>query len=63
MISFVKRGDAYNVQIMEIYGLSTDEKPMYDESGMAVPNASIFYEIDKGQVYMFSSQTKTWILQ
>lgn len=63
MISFVKRGDAYNVPIMEIYGLSTDEKPTHDESGMAIPNASIFYEMDKGQVYMFSSQTQTWILQ
>lgn len=63
MTSFVKRGDNYNIPIMEIYGLSTEDKPLYDENGMAVPNASIFYEIDKGQVYMFSSQTKTWILQ
>lgn len=63
MISFVKRGNEYNIPIMEIYGLSTDEKPLYDESGMAIQNASIFYEIDKGEVYMFSSQTKTWIPQ
>lgn len=63
MTTFVKRGDTYNVPIMEIYGLSTDEKPLFDTNGMAVPNASIFYEIDKSQVYMFSAETQTWILQ
>lgn len=63
MTSFVKRGNNYNIPVLEIYGLSTDEKPLYDDSGTAVPNASVFFEIDTGQEYMFSSQNKTWILQ
>lgn len=63
MVSFVKRGNNYNIPTMEIYGLSTDEKPLFDSQGMAVPNGSIFYEIDKGQVYMFSAETQTWIIQ
>ena len=39
------------------YGLSTDTKPL------DCPNASIFYEMDTGDVYMFNAASSVWIKQ
>ncbi len=61
MNSFIKRGNNYNIPIMEIYGLSTDEKPLKDESGMDIPNGSYYLEIDTLNLYFFNSETKQWI--
>lgn len=44
--------------IRDYRGKSTDPKPVE-----GVPNGSSFYEMDTQQVYMFDSDTKTWILQ
>ena len=40
------------------FGKSSDTKPVEN-----VPNASVFYEIDTGDVYMFDDETKTWLKQ
>lgn len=61
MNSFIRRGNDYNIPIMEIYGLSTDEKPLKDETGMDIPNGSYYLEIDTLNVYFFNSETKQWI--
>lgn len=61
MNSFIKRGNNYNIPIMEIYGLSTDEKPLKDETGMDIPNGSYYLEIDTLNLYFFNSETKQWI--
>ena len=45
--------------VNEYYGLSTDTKPVDDY----VPNASIFYAIDTGDIYLFDGQNKSWIKQ
>lgn len=45
-------------QVNEYFGKSSDTKP---SSG--VPNASIFYEIDTGDLYMFDEDSQTWIEQ
>ena len=42
----------------DIYGLSTDEKPL---DGIA--NASVFYEMDTAKVFMFDEQNKVWLEQ
>lgn len=39
------------------YGLSTDTKPL------DCPNASIFYEMDTGDVYLFNEASTAWIKQ
>lgn len=44
--------------IEEHYGMSYDPKDTED-----VPNASRFYEMDTGDVYMFDADSSTWILQ
>lgn len=44
-----------NTMTAELYGLSTDTKPVTD-----VPNGSVFIEIDTGKVYIFNGAAKTW---
>ena len=41
----------------EIYGLSTDTKPTN------VPNASIFYEMDTRDLYLFDRENLRWLAQ
>lgn len=49
MITFVNKG-----KINEYYGLSTDKKPN------DVPNASIFYEMNTGKLYLFDEDNGLW---
>lgn len=49
MITFINRG-----KINEYYGLSTDEKPL------DVPNASTFYEMDTGKLFLFDEDNMLW---
>lgn len=39
----------------ELYGLSTDTKPITD-----VPNGSVFVEIDTGKIHIFNGATEVW---
>jgi hypothetical protein len=45
----------------ELYGKSTDTKPTADANGEALPNGSIFVEIDTSQAYFYDADTKTWL--
>lgn len=65
MITLVKYGalsgsEKYNVNVMSIDGLSTDTKPTDKIDGMAIPNGSIYTEIDTGTTYMYDSANVTW---
>ena len=42
----------------DMFGLSTDEKPTE-----GVTNASTFYEMDTGKIYLFDAENKVWIEQ
>lgn len=49
-----------------MYGLSTDEKPtvLQTVSGnQEVPNASTFYEMDTGKLFMYDTDSNTWLEQ
>lgn len=59
MISINKIGGQTQTQSAEIYGLSTDIKPIDNN----IPNGSIFYEMDTSKLYLFDKQNKVWILQ
>lgn len=39
----------------EYYGLSTDTKPV-----AGVPNASTFFEMDTGKIFMFDLENAVW---
>ena len=49
---------AYGAEPMQFFGLSTDPKP-----GKGVPNASVFYEMDTRQIWLFDEQNGLWINQ
>ena len=53
MISDV-RGYPEENQPHDLYGLSTDTKPI------TVPNGSVFVEMDTSKVYVFSEKDITW---
>ena len=48
---------ATNCCTCDMYGLSTDTKPTN------VGNASTFYEMDTGALYMFDQENGVWLLQ
>ncbi len=45
--------------LLELRGLSTDEKPVEIENG-TIENGSTFIEIDTGDVYIFDAENKEW---
>lgn len=52
---------------LALYGLSTDTKPSvyHTETGKneAIPNASTFYEMDTGKLYMWDFENQQWLEQ
>lgn len=60
MVQLVKYGAMYNTNVMHIDGLSTETKPVDKFDGMAIPNGSIYTEIDTGDKYMFDAENKAW---
>lgn len=60
MVTLNSYGSKVNRNTMEIYGLSTDAKPTHEIEGMAIPNGSVFIEIDTGKGYMYSEATHEW---
>ena len=46
--------------ILELRGLSTDEKPTDEVNNTKIDNGSIFIEIDTGKVYMFDLENTEW---
>lgn len=61
MVTLAKRGNSYNVPLLELYGFSTDEKPIENFNGNGIPNGSIFLEMDTLKVFFYNSETKSWI--
>jgi hypothetical protein len=46
--------------LLELRGLSTDEKPTTIENG-TIENGSVFIEIDTHNVYIYDGVSKEWI--
>ena len=45
--------------LLELRGLSTDEKPKSIENG-TIENGSVFIEIDTGDVYIYDLENEEW---
>lgn len=45
--------------LLELRGLSTDDKPTAINNGI-VENGSVYIEIDTGKVYMYDLESETW---
>jgi hypothetical protein len=47
----------------ELWGLSTDEKPLENWEDIILDNGSVFLEIDTGEVFFFDKENKRWVQQ
>lgn len=46
--------------LVELRGLSTDEKPTTLTTGGTIENGSVFIEIDTGNVYLYNEEGTEW---
>lgn len=60
-VTIGKIGQNTNSRILELYGKSSDIKPIDFIDGVQVINGSIFIEMDTGDSYFFDEETHTWI--
>lgn len=60
MVTIGKIGQNTNSRILELYGKSSDIKPIDFIDGVQVINGSVFIEIDTGKGFLFDEQNKTW---
>lgn len=60
MITLNKYNDKSNRSYMELYGLSTDEKPYIEFDNVYIGNASTFYEMDTKKAYIYSEEDNIW---
>ena len=58
MVTKIKSNNSLTCNVEEYFGLSTDIKPIE-----GVLNASIFYEMDTMNVWLFDRQNQLWLLQ
>ena len=60
MITLNKYGDKQNRIWMELYGLSTDEKPIEKFGNNFIGNSSTFYEMDTKKAYIYDEENHKW---
>lgn len=61
MITFNDIGSVSNIPTVTVYGLSTDTKPDFTDSGTSIPNGSKFIEMDTKKVYMYDAENNQWL--
>ena len=61
MISLKDYGGRPANACMDLYGLSTDEKPTKVFDDKQIENASIFYEMDTGKGYLYDEENHRWL--
>lgn len=61
MISIQKIGNVTNERIVELVGLSTDEKPIDVIDGVKIFNGSTFLEMDTSWVYIYDAENHRWL--
>lgn len=45
---------------LELYGLSTDEKPIEKFDDIFIGNSSTYYEMDTKNTFMYDEENKKW---
>ena len=63
MVTLQKIGSSMNRAVLEISGLSTDEKPVNELDGVHITNGSVYEEIDTGTTFKYNETNKEWIEQ
>ena len=59
MVTIARIGGQVEQATAELYGLSTDNKPISDD----IPNASTFYEMDTKVAFLYYAENKQWLEQ
>lgn len=60
IVTINKYGDRPNRMWMELYGLSTDIKPVEKMGTIGIGNASTFYEMDSRKSFMYDEENHKW---
>ena len=60
MITVNKYSDRPNRSYMELYGLSTDVKPIEKVGTIFIGNASTLYTMDDKKTYMYDEENQKW---
>ena len=60
MVTCNKYADKPNRSWMELYGLSTDEKPIKKFEDVFIGNSSTFYEMDTGNAFIYDEENHKW---
>lgn len=61
MITLNKYNDRANRTYLELYGLSTDEKPIKKFEKTYIGNASLFYSMDDKKSYIYDEENHRWL--
>ena len=60
MVTCNKFSDRPNRSWMELYGLSTDEKPIKKFGTIFIGNSSTYYEMDTKKAYIYDEENHKW---
>ena len=60
MVTLNKYGDRANRVWLELYGLSTDTKPIEKFNSTYIGNASTFFEMDTSKFYIYDEENHKW---
>lgn len=60
MITLNEYGNKTNRVWLELYGLSTDEKPIERFEDIFIGNASTYYEMDTKTAYIYDEENHKW---
>lgn len=61
MVTIQKIGKVQNEKVLELVGLSSDEKPTKIIDGVEITNGSTFLEMDTQVVFMYDEQYHRWL--
>lgn len=61
MITLNSYSGVSNTTNVELFGKSTDVKPLINYDGIAISNGSSFFEIDTGILYLYDAEANEWI--
>ena len=60
MVTCSKYSDRPNRTWMDLYGLSTDEKPIGKFENTYIGNSSTYYEMDTKKAWIFDEENQKW---
>ena len=63
MVTLQKIGNYMNRAVLEITGLSSENKPIGTIDGIVITNGSTYEEIDSGIIFKYNEANKEWIEQ